>query len=58
MGVASGKGGVNGKSTTAYNIAVALAQDGLRVGILDADIPEPERAALSGLGPDAEAGPR
>ena len=50
MGVASGKGGV-GKSTTAYNIAVALAQDGLRVGVLDADIYGPSVPLLSGLGP-------
>ncbi|MBE1205585.1 Mrp/NBP35 family ATP-binding protein [Aminobacter carboxidus] len=48
IAVASGKGGV-GKSTTAVNIALGLAANGLKVGVLDADIYGPSMPKLLGI---------
>lgn len=53
IAVGSGKGGV-GKSTVASNLAVALAQNGLQMGLVDADIYGPSIARMMGISGEPE----
>ncbi len=56
IAVASGKGGV-GKTTVAVNLALALAREGARVGLLDADVYGPNVPLMMGAVARPQAGP-
>src|SRR5437660_62557 len=56
IAVGSGKGGV-GKSTVAVNLALALARDGARVGLLDADVYGPNVPLMMGASSRPTQGP-